>query len=331
MPDSSTTIEVVVLVSTWIRWLGRFVAKALIVGLAFVLSLFGPVHLRVAVADGVGSVSGTVKDTNDNPVAGVRVGINATATPFVATNGSGAYTIPNVPNTASPYDVQVLAPCTRDQSKRVVVDGAETVNFTIPLESQRAGYTCALSSLPYIDGVNDVAFPTSDDDVVQVNLPFSFPFFGVNRTVANVYTNGNLNFGAVGGTAFASQPSLPNSGAPNAAIYPFWDDLIIEGGQVRTTSGGVAPNRFFVLEWFNVKFFADYESRRVSFEAVLFENGRIVFNYKDISELTEDTRERGASATVGIENGDGSAAFQRSWNQPFLDNGLAFEFVPAPK
>jgi hypothetical protein len=323
--------EGVVLVGTRIRSLGRFVAKALIVGLAFALSLFGPVSIRGVVAQGTGSVSGTVRDSNGDPVAGVRVGIYAMGdfTPFVATNGSGAYTLPGVPHSGSPYDVQLLAPCTRDQSKRVVVNGAETVNFTIPLQGTQAGYTCGLSGVPYVNGVNPLTFVNTDDGSTPVNLPFAFPFFGVNRTTAHVSTNGFLNFLAAN-TSNVNR-ALPDADTPNAAIYPFWDDLNVDGGaQVRTVSGGVFPDRFFVIEWLNVTFFND-PAHRMSAEVVLFENGRIVFNYKNIDSSPEDIRTRGMTATVGIENNNGTAAFQRLFNQPFLDNGLAFEFAPASK
>ena len=72
--------------------------------------------------------------------------------------------------------------------------------------------------------------------------------------------------------------------------------------------------------------------RRLDFEAVLLENGgQIVFNYKNIATDTSFERERGLSATVGLENLEGSAGIQRSFNQPRLDNGLAIEFAPAPK
>jgi hypothetical protein len=150
-------------------------------------------------------------------------------------------------------------------------------------------------------------------------------------------TTRRLNF--VGGPSnTASNGPLPDSTSsrPNAAIYAFWDDLIVDApnASVRTTTGGVAPNRFFVIEWVNARFFFDDPAeniRRVSFEIVLFENGHIVLQYKDISTNSKDLRERGSSATVGIENQAGTAAVQRLFDQPLLDNGLGIEFAPASK
>jgi carboxypeptidase family protein len=323
----------VVLVGTRIRSLGRFVAKAMIVGLAFTLSLFGPVSIRVVEAQGVDSVSGRVTNSNGDPVAGLRVGIYALERPFVQTNANGNYTIANVPHADGPYEVQLLAPCKKDQSKRILVNGPEVVNFTIPAATDTGGrYRCSLSTFPYIDGTTVLPL-TGDDQSTPVVLPFSFPFMGTSPGFGTVHvsTNGSLNFLAAN-SEFRNTP-LPSSTAPNDAIYPFWDDLLVDANAtVRTATGGVSPNRFFVIEWLNVTFNLPDTGRRLDFEAVLFESsGRIVLNYRDIATDTSFERERGLSATVGIENLEGTAALQRSFNQPFLDNGLAFEFAPASK
>ena len=317
------------LVGTRMRSLGRFVVKAMIFGLAFTLSLFGPVSVRAVEADGLGTVSGTVKNTDGNPVVGVAVGIYARSSSFVQTNSNGAYTLQNVPISSGAYDVQLLAPCSRDQSKRVVVDGTETVNFTIAVQDKQAGYTCGPSSFPYINGTTTLAL-SGDDGTQSVSLPFAFPFFGASYTSAFVVTNGFLAFSDPGFPWQSTQP-LPTSNQPNAGIYPFFDDLDIDASAaIRTASGGVAPNRFFVVEWLNATFFED-PNLRVSAEAILFENGRIVFQYAGITANNLDDRERGAFATVGLENQAGTAAFQRSWHQPVLDNSLGIEFAPAPK
>ncbi|MGH2651950.1 MAG: carboxypeptidase-like regulatory domain-containing protein, partial [Actinomycetota bacterium] len=77
-----------------------------------------------------------------------------------------------------------------------------------------------------------------------------------------------------------------------------------------------APNRRYLIEWRNVAYFGDF-SRRVDFEVILHENGRILTQYRKIAD---DGRERGNSATIGIENEDGSIAFQYSFNQAVIDS-----------
>ena len=93
--------------------------------------------------------------------------------------------------------------------------------------------------------------------------------------------------------------AIPVTGNPNAAIYAFWDDLIVDAAaSVRTELLGAAPNRRFVVEWRNVHFFGD-TTRRIDVNVVLHENGRIVTQTRN---LADDGRERGDSATIGIEN-----------------------------
>jgi hypothetical protein len=84
---------------------------------------------------------------------------------------------------------------------------------------------------------------------------------------------------------------------------------------VRTELLGSAPNRRFVIEWRNVRYFND-NVRRIDVSLVLHENGQILTQSRN---LAEDGRERGNSATLGIENATGTVALLYSFNQPVLD------------
>ena len=92
---------------------------------------------------------------------------------------------------------------------------------------------------------------------------------------------------------------------------------------VRTELLGVAPNRRFVVEWRNVHFFGD-TTRRIDANVVLHENGRIVSQTRN---LADDGRERGNSATIGIENQDGTVGIRFGFNQPFLRPGPAINTI----
>ena len=111
--------------------------------------------------------------------------------------------------------------------------------------------------------------------------------------------------------------ALPASGTPNAAIYGFWDDLLVDAptASIRTELLGTAPNRRFVVEWRNVRFFGD-TTRRIDLNVVLFENGQILTQHRN---RADDGRERGNSATLGIENATGTVGLQFSFNQAVLD------------
>ena len=137
-------------------------------------------------------------------------------------------------------------------------------------------------------------------------------------------TNGHLNFlASVTGLANAR---IPSPGIPNAAIYPFWDDLNVVAGtaQVLTGIAGVAPNRSFLIEWRNVSFYRE-AALQIDVQAQLNEDGSIVTRYRN---LGPDPRERGNSATVGIENGDGTVGLQYSSNTAVLSDTASVSFTP---
>jgi hypothetical protein len=155
---------------------------------------------------------------------------------------------------------------------------------------------------------------TGDDASTAVPLPFPFRFYGTDYTTAFVATNGHVNFLALN-TAFTNV-AIPSTVTPNAAIYSFWDDLVVDPtASVRTAILGTAPNRRFVIEWRNVQFFSD-ATRRIDANVVLHENGQIL---TQVRNLADDGRERGNSATLGIENAAGTVALRYSFNQAVLD------------
>src|SRR5262249_52301938 len=126
-----------------------------------------------------------------------------------------------------------------------------------------------------------------------------------------------------------SNVAIPNTSLPNAAIYGFWDDLIVDSSSaMRTKLSGTAPNREFVVEWRNATFFLAPATERVDFEVVLSESGDISLRYRNIDPA--DGRESGNSATVGIENSTGTDALQYSFNAPVLNDAQSIRFkVPA--
>lgn len=192
------------------------------------------------------------------------------------------------------------------------MDGDKTLDFTLPQRPDSYGYFCLVQPAAYVEATN--VLPLSGDDAAtEVTLPFPFTLYGTTYATAHVATNGFLNFLAPD-ASFTNGP-IPSASTPNAAIYPYWDDLIVDGeASVRTELLGSAPNRRFVVEWRNVAFFGD-SSRRVDFEAVLFENGHVLTQYRNVAE---DAREKGDSATVGIENDTGTIALQYSFNEPMI-------------
>ena len=130
------------------------------------------------------------------------------------------------------------------------VNGPETFNFALSRRLDTYGHRCDLQPTHWVDG--NALVLSGDDASVAVALPFAFSHYGTAYTTANVSTNGHLSFSAPS-TGF-SNVAIPNAATPNAAVYPQWDDLVIDasGAGVYTATKGAAPNRRFVIEWENV-------------------------------------------------------------------------------
>ncbi|MER7283349.1 RHS repeat-associated core domain-containing protein [Dactylosporangium sp. NPDC000244] len=188
---------------------------------------------------------------------------------------------------------------------------------------QLTGYTASTAATPYVNGTTTV--PLSGDDAVgQITLPFPITYYGQTYSTAWVDTNGMLSFVNPNGSHPDDIVPLPNSAAPNAAVYVFAQDLIVDASaSIRTATLGTAPNRQFLVEWNNPYQFGN-TSRRQNAEVLFSEtSGTVTLNYSGI----DNAFEQGSAALVGVENGDGTTATQYSFHTPSLNNDTAVVFT----
>jgi hypothetical protein len=141
-----------------------------------------------------------------------------------------------------------------------------------------------------------------DDASVSIPIGFTFPLYGVGATTVFVSSNGLLTFGT-GNTAFTNA-DLTTTPA-QASIAPFWDDLHTEGddagANVFFQVSGSGPNQHLTIQWNEIRFFSGgAEGDTITFQAQLFADGRIMFNYQDLVSGTA-LGNNGGSATVGIK------------------------------
>ncbi len=268
------------------------------------------------------SLSGVVTDSANQPLAGVAVTILSTPLAPTTTDASGRYLFAAVPD--GEYDVQAAgSKCLTAVTQHVTIASNTTKNFALAQMTDAYGYSCSNVTYNYIQA--NTALPlTGDDSSTAVQLPFPFSLYGQTYTAAQVSTNGFLTFLAPNSSY--TNVSIPDPSLPNAAIYPFWDDLMVDSSSsVRTEAQGVAPNRTLTIEWRNVAFRGG--SGRASFEVVLYENGRILMQYADVGT---DARTTGSAATVGIENESGTVAFQYGFKNVGLSNQLAVLYKLPP-
>ncbi|GAB3848865.1 PQQ-dependent sugar dehydrogenase [Dactylosporangium cerinum] len=188
--------------------------------------------------------------------------------------------------------------------------------------SDSYGYVCSTTARAFTPADTTVLPLAGDDATTQVSLPFQIRLYGQSYSTAWVDTNGVVSMVNPNGY-HAANGNLPTAALPNAAVYPFWADLVVDGSaSVRTTTTGTAPNRQFVIEWRNVYIYGN-TSRRLTFEAILSETGDVITNYTNL----DNDFERGSVATVGIENADGSVGLPYSVNTPKLQSGTAVVFT----
>ena len=152
-----------------------------------------------------------------------------------------------------------------------------------------------------------------DDASILVPLPFTFAFYGVNQSQVRIGSNGYLTFGT-SGTSF-SNAAIPNPANPNDIICPYWDDLNPSaGGTIHYLS---SPTQF-IVQYTNVPHF--FNTGSYTFQVILNADGSILYQYLDIQGVLN-------SATVGIENSDGTVGLQVVFNAAYIHNNLAVQLA----
>lgn len=153
----------------------------------------------------------------------------------------------------------------------------------------------------------------SDEGISYINLPFAFPFYGVNYTTCTVSPNGLISFdGYYGGWM-----DMPRWGSYNKTllahrvIAPLWDDLVTS---IHVSSG---PNSI-LFRW-NGVLYSDYVTP-VNFSAELFRSGEIRFHY--------GAGNTGLQSAIGVFPGYGLYPESGYSGRGTLTNAASLSFFP---
>lgn len=271
-------------------------------------------------------VTGTVYGTDFMPVG---AGVTVTLEPGgrqTSTGADGGFSFADV----DPGQYSVTASsgggdCGAVASTEITVpDIADVVLFLSPVASPDGSFCQELTQL--FTPVSGTALAlTGDDEVTETALPFPVTFYGQTYDSAWVDTNGILTFADPGGS-HPTPAGIPTVGGPDAMVAAFWDDLIVDGqASVVTATRGFAPFREFVVEWRDVRRAADPDER-MTFQVVLGELGVIQVNYTGIDPTSPG--ERGAGATIGVENATGTGGLEYSSGTPVLVDDRTVAFLP---
>jgi uncharacterized protein (TIGR03437 family) len=157
----------------------------------------------------------------------------------------------------------------------------KTVRF-VPVTADAARYRVEAAEDTY-----DAAAGTSgelvsgigDDDTRELDLPFSFPFFGVQYKKISLNSDGNLTFAT--GDPGAGERSLGRMTAGPARIAPLFVDL--DPTQARQGIRVLSEPGRYVVSWVEVPEYSDFGTGLVyTFQARLFPDGRIEFAYSSV-------------------------------------------------
>lgn len=174
----------------------------------------------------------------------------------------------------------------------------------------------------WVDASDGTMLDLQDDTSIVLDLPFKFEFYGVEFENLLISNNGAGILGIGGG--YVSFYNLPMMVSPGYLIAPFWDDLDADYGWVAYKTVGLAPQRRFVVEWFNRPHYYFGDSG-ITVEMILYEgSNNLKFQYRDVI-FNDAQGDFGGSATVGI-HGQGQNYLEYSYNSPKLANGMALCF-----
>ncbi len=177
------------------------------------------------------------------------------------------------------------------------------------------------------------ALNLTDDGTAPVTIPFAAALYGTSSPNVVIGNNGGVVFGSTTGTVAFTNAALPAALTPPLRIFPFWDDLDAESGNVYHETRGTAPNRRFIVQWHDRPHFngATNPTNTVTFQLILTEGSPdILFQYLDVNFGVASNPEwdNGGSATVGL-NQNATSANQFSFNTPSLANNMAIRWSPS--
>jgi uncharacterized protein (TIGR03437 family) len=177
---------------------------------------------------------------------------------------------------------------------------SKSLTFT-PASAPAPGYKAAVGDSEYDAAAASAGVRLTgmgDDDNARAALPFAFPFFG--RTYQQVYINsdGNLTFGAPESSSMDRSIGRFAAGPPRiAALFSDLDPSVSSDG-VRVLASDPAR---FVVSWVAVPVYSDAGlGRAQTFQATLYPDGRIRFDYNNVGTET--------NTVVGVAPGASTGA-----------------------
>ena len=182
------------------------------------------------------------------------------------------------------------APITDDIGDIAVIqDTGDLILPLNPFDVRSTGLRFARNGATYnlskIDGAFRSALGTrvtlGDDDSVQVNIPFSFPFYGNGRNVAFINSDGNITLEEEDKSSTERNLGRLVTGPPR--IAPFFADLDPTMGSSKIFVNAAADQ--YTVTWCNVRGFDS--TRTATVQATLLPDGSVEMKFADSTNVQE--------------------------------------------
>lgn len=204
------------------------------------------------------------------------------------------------------------------------------VNATWTAQDTQPDYTDTATGSGFVD-ITGIGTPLGiqDEGIVSATMPFAFDFYGRTSTHVCISSDGYVLFDLMPCPAYlyySSQP-LPTDYLYASAFLPLWEELIVGNGEVYSATLGAAPNRRFVIEWYQRPPYGATDG--FTFELILDEGtNRISFEYQDV-DTSPPAWSDGALATIGLQ-ADSTHANEYSYFTASVTSGSGIEWMPTP-
>jgi hypothetical protein len=173
-------------------------------------------------------------------------------------------------------------------------------------------------------GGEGIVYPLGNEEVVVVQLPFPFRYYGEEFTQATICSQGWLALDTVSAFYPHNLP-IPNYAPPNSLIAAFWDELSpSSGGQICSYYNNEGNQ--FIVEWYQVPHIDD-PAEDETFQIVLHDplvrptptgDGEIEVAYLAVSNLVDE-------CTAGIEDPTGTIGIEYLRDGTYHPNAMPLE------
>jgi len=184
--------------------------------------------------------------------------------------------------------------------------------------------------VPGMGSYTGTLVPLSDnaenqEDIVTVNLPFDFGFYGEDYNQISICSNGYIALGAKQSALFRNYP-VPGPLGPSPMIAAFWDDLVMGSGDVYTYSN--MADHTFIIEYHNME--NAYSGDLEKFQVILYDadywgstdgNGDIKIQYHTFNNNNNGSGAsiHGQYSTIGLEDHTGQVGIQYTFNNMWAE------------